>query len=253
MIKPSLLLVSVLLVYSIASFAQQVTGVVKEESSRIPVVNALVITSQATLSTNAQGAFTLSQAKIGDRIAIRHMGYETVEITIKKRTATIFVYLRPNAIVLREIRINTRNHQRDSLNIRKEYASAFAYKGPSFTDMFIERDPNYNSPAAFVNPRSTASIISLNVLQVINLMGKKKKHNTKLKDFLIREEELNYLDNRFSKEKVRSIVNLEDDELVQFMNSYRPSDASLKKMTAYELTLYIKKSYEEFKKKSQIQ
>jgi hypothetical protein len=147
--------------------------------------------------------------------------------------------------------INTRNHQRDSLNIRKEYANAFAYKGPSFTDMFVERDPSYNSPFPFTNPRSTASILSLNVLQVINLMGKKKKQSTKLKDFLIREEELNYLDNLFSKEKVRSIVNLEDDELVQFMNNYRPSDASLKKMTAYELTLYIKKSYEEFKKTKQ--
>jgi hypothetical protein len=65
MIRLCALMASLLLVHSTVGFAQQVTGVVKEESSRTPVVNALVITSQSTLSTNNQGAFTLSQAKVG--------------------------------------------------------------------------------------------------------------------------------------------------------------------------------------------
>ncbi len=247
MFKPLNLIFFLILCWPISLFAQDLKGVVKDVMSRLPIANAQIITSKTTILTNNEGKFALKDVKLGARMAVRIMGYETIELTINKLSDTLHIYLRQNAIALKEIEINTkRNFKFDSLAIRKEYANAFVYKGPGFSDMFITRDPAYNSPFGFSNPKSTASLVSLNVLQVFNLLGKKKNQTTRLKETLLHDEELNYVDHVFSKDKVKLITGLDGDQLIKFMNLYRPSVLSLKKMTGYELTIYIKKSYEEF-------
>lgn len=248
MFRLVILTISLLFTCSTTVLAQNLYGIVKDVVSRSPIANAYVISSKATVLTNNSGAFVLSNVKVGDRIAVRIMGYETAEVIINRTTDTLSIYLKQDAIALKEVNIKTsRNYKLDSLAVRKEYANVFAYKGPSFSDAFIERDPSYNSPFAFSNPRSTASIVSLNVLQVFKLIGKKRTQTTKLKEILVRDEELNYTDEAFSTKKVKSITGLEGEELTEFMNRYRPSIITLKKMTGYELTLYIRKSYDEFK------
>ncbi len=230
-------------------FAQEVNGVVKDVSSRAPIANAKVITSKSSIFTNGEGIFKLRDVKVGTALAIRIMGYETIELTINGLSDTLRIYLRQSSITLNEVLVKTkRNYKLDSLDLRKQYASSFVYKGPSFSDMFIGRDPDYDSPFAFTNPKSTASLVSLNLLQVASLFGKKKVQNTRLKQTLIRDEQLNYVDEIFSKEKIKSITGLEGEALIKFMDFYRPSILNLKKMTGYQLTLYIKKSFEEFSK-----
>ncbi len=249
MLKCLKLIFIVMMGGSISLFAQEVNGVVKDLNSRRPISNAQIITSKATVLTNSEGKFVLRDVKQGAALAVRIMGYETIELTIAKLSDTLRIYLRQDAIALKEIEVRTkRNFKLDSLTIRKEYANTFAYKGPSISDMFIERDINYDSPFGFSNPRSTASLFSLNVLQVFSLFGKKQAQTSRLKQTLIRDEELNYMDYVFSKDKVKSLTGLEGEQLLKFMNLYRPDILSLKKMTGYELTIYIKKSYEEFVK-----
>jgi hypothetical protein len=236
---------------SLSVFSQNVKGVVKDATSRLPISNVQIITLKATVLTNSKGEFILSSMKLGDPIAVRIMGYETVELKLKNITDTMWVYLKQAAIVLNEVQIYTnRNYKLDSLKLRKEYAGAFVYKGPNFSDMFIEkawRKDEYIP--SFTNPRSTASMVSLNLLHVASLFGKKKVQNTRLKETLLRDEELNYVDHVFSNDKVESITGLNGEQLIKFMDIYRPTVLSLKKMTGYELTVYIKKSYEEFMKK----
>ncbi len=65
---------------------------------------------------------------------------------------------------------------------------------------------------------------------------------------LLNDEEYNYVDHVFSKEKVQSLTSLKGDSLQNFMNEYRPSIKELKQMTDYQLILYIKKSYDTFNK-----
>ena len=248
MFKLTKLILLLLAGCSTAVFAQDLKGVVRDVNSRLPIANAKIITSKATTLTNNEGKFILGNVKTGDRIAVRIMGYETTEWTIDKLTDTLRIYLKQDAITLNEVLIKTkRNYKRDSLDLRKEYASAFAYKGPGFKEMFIEKGGHKNDYVpSFTNTRSTASLVSLNLLQVASLFGKKKVENTRLKQTLIRDEKLNFIDEVFSKDKVRSLTGLEEEALIKFMNLYRPSILTLKKMTAYELTVYIKKCYEEF-------
>jgi len=235
----------------ISIFAQDLKGVVKDLKSKLPIADAQVITQKATFLTNNEGKFTLSNVKIGESIAVRIMGYETVEIVINNLKDSLYINLMQTSISLNEIEIKTsRNYKFDSLAIRKEYAKAFAYKAPSVMDMFIEKDSKNSYVPSFINPRSTASIISLNLVQVAKMFGKKKIQSTKLKQTLIRDEQLNYVDEVFSKRKVKLLTGLEGEALVAFMNLYRPSLPELKKMTGYEITIYIKKSYKEYQKKT---
>src|SRR5690606_35689579 len=93
---------------------------------------------------------------------------------------------------------------------------------------------------------STSSLVSVNLLSVISLIGKNKDPKSKLKKKLLKLENENYIDHIFSKEKVRSITSLQGDSLQIFIEKYRPSTGMVSQMTDYELLLYIKRSYKDF-------
>ncbi len=237
------------LILSTPLFAQNISGYVKDNSSHLPIANVQVIAVNETIVTGANGKFNLIKSKVGDRISFRIMGYETHEITLPNQSSkdTLQVYLKATAIELKQITIRTnRNYKLDSLTLRKEFSNVFNYKGPTVKDMFVAIDPNYKPPLALVKPASTASIVTINVLQVFSLFGKKKAQTTKLKQTLLKDEEANYVDQIFSKTKIQSITSLKGDSLQTFIQRYRPSITEARKMNDYLMELYIKKNYIEF-------
>lgn len=227
--------------------AAQVTGTVTDSASRLPISNVKVISNKATVLTNEFGKFSLENIAIGDKLSFRIMGYEPQEMIVKKENTNISIKLVSKSIDLREVNIKTkRNYKKDSLALRKEYAAVFAYKAPNFTDMFVKVDPSYRSPHANINPNSTASILKFNALSAFSFFNKKKNSTSKLKSSLLKDEELNYVDSRFSKAKIELITSLKGDSLISFMQLYRPSYAAIKQMNDYQIILHIKKSYSEF-------
>lgn len=244
--KPLLIL---FLLLSFKLNAQTLSGTVSDSASRLPISNVQVISKKATVLTNEFGKFSLENTAVGDKISFRIMGYETQELVVKKEllNATINIKLIIKSIDLREVNIKTnRNYKKDSLALRKEYAAVFAYKAPDFTDMFVKVDPSYRSPHANINPNSTASILKFNALSAFSFFNKKKNLTSKLKQTLLKDEELNFVDSRFSKAKVESLTSLKGDSLITFMQHYRPSYLAIKQMNDYQIILHIKKSYAEF-------
>lgn len=243
--KPYLLFLIVLMANQ--SFAQTLNGVVLDAFTKKPISNAQVITPTSLSLTNNVGKFKLTNIKAGDKFAVRIMGYETGEFIINSNIDSLNIFLKQSILQLNEVMVKTkRNYKNDSLRLRQEFASVFAYKPPDFTDMFIKIDPSYRSPFVNINPNSTASIIKFNVLSAFSFFGKKRNTTSKLKSTLLKVEEENYVDHLFSKEQVADLTKLKGDSLVSFMNKYRPSMITLKKMTGYELLQYIKTSYTEF-------
>ncbi|WP_113651553.1 carboxypeptidase-like regulatory domain-containing protein [Pedobacter namyangjuensis] len=234
-------------------FAQKLSGFVKDAVSHNPIANAQVHTVKNTVITDAQGKFELADVKAGDKFSIRIMGYEIKELTVVAvNPAPITVYLNLDAVSLNTVVISTkRDYKKDSTDIRNQFASVFAYKPPSFTDMFVTVDPSYRSPHANINPNSTASILRFNALSAFKLFGKKNKQTSKAKEMLLSDEREKAIDNRFSKEFVMSVVPLTGNDLLAFMDKYRPKPNDLKQMNGYELVGYIKKSYAEFIKANQ--
>ncbi|MFD0940487.1 carboxypeptidase-like regulatory domain-containing protein [Pedobacter boryungensis] len=238
-----------LLLFSNQVFAQNVNGYVIDDITKLPIENVQVITENSTTFTSATGKFNLGILKNGAKISFRNVGYETYEVSITKEMLkdTLRISLKSSPINLNAVIIKgARNYKLDSLNLRKEYAKVFDYKAPRISDIFIQKSPSYKSPFANTNPNSTASIISLNVLQVFNLLGKNKTPVSKLKQTLLKDEDMNYVDHVFSKGKVELITHLKADSLQNFMQRYRPTIQEAKRLNEYEMILYIKKSYSEF-------
>lgn len=89
-------------------------------------------------------------------------------------------------------------------------------------------------------------MLSINVLSLLSIIGRNKTPISKLQKSLIKDEESEYVNHVFTKEKVRDLTTLKGDSLQIFMDAYRPSIQKLKNMTEYDLMLYVKKSFNEF-------
>ena len=79
-----------------------------------------------------------------------------------------------------------------------------------------------------------------------NLLTKGRSSISKLQKVQLKDEEMNYINNRFNAKKIASITKLEGDSLQSFIQKYKPSAIEVKKMNDYQLLIYVKKSYTEF-------
>jgi hypothetical protein len=79
-------------------------------------------------------------------------------------------------------------------------------------------------------------------------LGKNRSPTTKLQQVLLKDEQINYVDQVFSRQKVVELTHLKGDSLQTFMDKYRPSAGAARTMSDYEMMIYIKKCYLEFEK-----
>ena len=132
------------------------------------------------------------------------------------------------------------------MQIREDFAKVFAYKDPTIKDVLVKKGLRYKTQGSNLVSNSTSSILSLDILRTIGLLTKNKNSLSKLKKVQLKDEETNYINNRFSPEKISSITKLEDDSLNNFIEKYRPSAAEIRKMNDYEILMYVKRSYVDF-------
>jgi len=227
--------------------AQKLTGIVKDFNTQLPIENVQIYSVKQTTYTDRGGKFIVEKLTKGDHLSLRLMGYQTVEFVFGGAVADTTIFLQPIIVSLDEVKVQgKRNYKLDSLNLRKEYAKVFNATPTKLTDIFIKRNPNYKNPFPGMNPNSTSSLVSVNVLQIVDLILQKKYPMNKLKSSLLKEEENRYADHVFSKATIGEITGLKGNELIIFTNRYRPDAAKLKKMNSYEIILYIKQCYAEF-------
>ena len=63
---------------------------------------------------------------------------------------------------------------------------------------------------------------------------------------LIQDEQDKYIDHRYTKYLVKRLTNLEEKELIDFMNFYRPSYEEVLSMNDLELGYYIEQCYKNY-------
>ena len=243
-------LVLVLLLFPLQLLAQRIDGVVLDKVTHRPVAFATVVAANSITATNADGRFSIPNIAPGDSLKITCIGYKVYKTGIAFPTQNIItIYMVPASILLNDVVVKSKHDPKlDSARVRKEFAAAFAYKRPTFKDMFITVDPYKYTPDGYIHAgNSTASLVSVNLLSLVNLLSKKSNDpNSKLQQTLLRDEETEFVDRTFSKQKIRLLTNLKGDSLLDFMDAYRPTIKQTKKMTDYEMVLYIKKSYADF-------
>jgi hypothetical protein len=232
-------------------FAQHISGIVVDKNTLLPIAHATVSIPSQTVLTSAAGQFTLIGMHNGDPLKVSCVGYRSYNASFYALVSdTIRIYLEQSIIALKDVAIKAkRNANTDSIRLRKEFVSVFNYKGTSIKDAFITRDPYVYKWDDFITSTNNATtILSVNLLSVVDLLNKNNAPVSKLQKTLIREEQYNYVSQVFSKQKVTEITHLKGDSLQTFMDKYRPSAADTRSMSDYDVMMYIKKCYAEFVK-----
>ena len=223
----------------ISAKAQVITGRVLADTTNKPLTATIVTHSGRQTSSNASGEFSIPVSGPGDTIKVFAIGYKVYFYPVKDIKADrIIIRLKETSIMLRDVMIRAnRDHKKDSLNLRKDYANVFNYQPKKLTDAFVS--PPSNVPFAFVN---------IDLLTVLSAITKKNDPTYKLKNELLRDEQADYVATRFNRGLVTHITGLKSDSLNSFMDKYYPTVEWVKKTSDYDMIQYIKTKTAEFRK-----
>ncbi|MEJ7693435.1 carboxypeptidase-like regulatory domain-containing protein [Daejeonella sp.] len=235
------------------TFRARVLDLVTKEA-----ISGATVKGKSSTLTDAEGNFSLTNVKAGDTLRIIHLGYRTYVFTFNAlHPGFAFgkppeISLQRNSILLNEVFVSSfRDSRADSIKNREDFATEFAYKAPSFKDIFVLKSPE-ESMARHVdvhrgnNPYSASNLMKIDVLQMVSFLSKNKTAPSKLQKALLQDEGDKYIDRLFSKEAVIALTKLKGDSLKNFMIQYRPTLAVARSKTEYEMIAYIRTRYLEF-------
>ncbi|QPH38436.1 hypothetical protein [Pedobacter endophyticus] len=243
------LLLFALIALSCNVCAQQINGQVFDMSTKLPLAHVVISYGLRNTFTAADGTFKLGVVGTLGSVKIHKLGYQDDELSLLTIFPNVKIYLRPTSITLDDITIvSKRDYLADSLKMRKEYANIFDYKAPTIKDVLVKKGLRRKQPGSNLVSNSTSSIISFDVLKTIGLLTKDKSSISKLQKVQLKDEESNYINRRFNAKKIVDITGLANDSLQIFVDRYLPTAVEVKKMSDYQLLMYIKRSYAEFVK-----
>lgn len=223
-------------------YGQQIRGRVVDKDTKLPVNGAIVSIGNKQAFTNSFGEFSI-MASGKDSLKIARFGYNTYKTLISIVMATVRIELEPAKIVLKGVVIHSnreREFKKDSAENRSFYNKEFNYKGPTVMDAF---------KGGAGNPvKNTSQILNLDVITLINALTKKNTAEYKFNKTLLRDEQTEYVNQKFSHGMVAKVTGLKGDTLSAFVVQYRPTYKFAHKATDYEMELYIKDCYKKFLK-----
>jgi hypothetical protein len=199
------------------------------------------IESVTVLSTSGKGTVTDSlgryQLEVGEKDSIwfSFLGKPTPKYPILKiqDISRFDIALRWKADVLPEVKIRSRIYKEDSIQNRKDYAKAFNFHRPN-----IESLTSVNAMGA-----------GIDIQELIRLFQfRKNKSMEKFRERLLEQEREKFVDYKFNKALVKRLTGLEGEEVLKFIQQYRPSFEFALLSSEYDFQLYIKNAGEEFKK-----
>jgi len=231
-------LLIVLLLLSACVKAQIFTGKILADSTGKPIA-ATLITHAAQSASNNNGEFVIRVVGVGDTIRVFAMGYKPFLYPVRStKQERLVIHLKPNTILLNDVLIKAeRNHQKDSLDRRRDYNHVFNYQPPKVTDAF-NGNPS-GVPFAFV---------SINLLTIFEALTKNSDPKYKLKKLLLKDEQADYVATRFNRGLVTRISGLKGDSLNMFWDKYYPTVDWVKKASDYDIIVYIKDKAVELRK-----
>src|ERR1700761_8897711 len=91
-----------LTIFSFPLFAQQLSGIVLDKNTLLPIAHTTVSTTSQIVSTSFTGQFTLTNLHKNDTVRISCVGYKSHYLVFEKPFAdTIRIYLEPNVTALK--------------------------------------------------------------------------------------------------------------------------------------------------------
>jgi len=212
--------------------AQQVklTGMVVDADTKngLPAVTIINKRTQTGTISNETGRFFI-EAMPGDTIEFSMLSYYKKNIVTPTEPTNINVYLPKRIFGLQQINVRGKNYHQDSLAIRDEYGKYFNYKKPGALDVLKTLPANPVTALSYLVPSKT------------------RKRKEQFHEQLLYWEKEKFIDYRYSPELVQKMTKLESPELDSFMLHYRPGYNFIQNATDYDLLLYIKQTFEQYK------
>ncbi|MBV9961729.1 MAG: hypothetical protein JO072_05730 [Parafilimonas sp.] len=235
-------LIFFLLIFSLTRTAQSqsVSGTVSDYFSKGPL-NAVTIqttSGQHTIS-DSLGRYSI-EVKRNDSIWFSYLNKQTVKYPVDTIThpQSFDIALYVDARWLPEVRVKTKDYKLDSIENRQTYAKAFNYRKPG-----LRFSPSQN--ASNYVPGSVTAGLDLD--EIVNTFRfRRNRELYALQQRLIQDEQDKYIDHRYTKLLVKKLTNLDGQELITFMNFYRPTYDELQLMNDIELGYYIEQCYKNY-------
>ena len=233
------LLLFIFLIAATCCYGQQLKGKVIDKDTKLPVNSAMVSVGSKQTFTNSFGEFSIA-APGNDSLKITCFGYKTYTALVSNVMAAVHVELEPAKIVLKEVIVHSNRElqfKKDSAENRSFYAKQFSYKEPTVMDAFVGKP--------IKNP---GELITIDVLGLARALTKKSSREYKFNKVLLRDEQAEYVNQKFNHGLAAKITGLKGDTLSSFMVRYRPTYKFAHKATDYEMELYVKDCYKKFLK-----
>lgn len=222
----------VLMVCSLAIQAQGQTlhsigGYVCTRGTSVRVAQVQV-TNQRTKDANItddQGTF-LIKAAIGDTLIFTKYDFTTLKFpVISLQDMVIFIQ---QVQMLDNVTIKGETKKQELSNAMSDYAKKGVYAG---------------------GKPSVGSVLNSPLNGLYSLFGREPKNARHFAEYAKAEEEAAQDSRKFNKPLIKRITNIPDEDMQKFMDAYKPQHEDLMKWTDYEIINYIKKSYDDFKKR----
>src|ERR1700761_1225221 len=208
-------------------YAQRLRGTVIDRDNRMPIANALVTLGSNHTYTDSFGQFSIDNSG-GDSLTVSHMAFKTYKTVVSEAMANLRIALEPTTIGLEAVNIRAHRSEefkKDSIANRQFYDKQFNYTGPKVMDAFTGNA--YNRPPG--------ELVSINPLLLVEALTKKSTPEYKFRQTLLRDEQQQYIDQKFNRGTVSRITQLKGDTLAAFLVKYRPTYKFIKKATDYDV------------------
>lgn len=213
----------------------KIRGTVYDSSRNYPMESVSVLSSSGKGAvTNSQGLYVIEVSE-KDSIWFSYLNKSTQKFPVLKilNPQAFDISIQINIPVLKEVKILPKDYKRDSIQNRIDYAKIFNYQKPRLKTVA----PAFGAGVGF------------DLDEIINMFRfKRNKSMASFQRRLLQDERDKFVDHRFTKALVRRLTLLDGARLDSFMRVFRPSYAFTQLTSDYEFQLYIKRSFQRYKK-----
>lgn len=230
-ISALLLLLSFCFMYSYAQ-TKPVQGFVidkdsKQRMARVYIYNPAI---NQGLYNNTKGEFVIN-TKVGDTIFAALGGYGMDTVVYKGQSAIIF--------------------QLKSLGIRLNEVKIIG-KAPSAQEQYAKKLKDYKYALDRGSSKDLLNIgsggVGLSIDAIYNLISRDGKNSRRLQEILERDYHEAIIDYRYRPAYVKNVIDIKEDELIDFMVQYRPTYQFVLSASDYAFVDFIKNSFAAYRR-----
>ncbi len=233
-IKPKNILIILILIYLHSSAGAQqllnIKGIIFKKNSSDRISQAVItdMKNQVVMMSDELGGFTI-KASAGDTLQITKNSFTPQKIVVTNAN-DIAIYMQP-VIQLGEVTIKGQTTRQELNGVVNSYRAKGLY--------FDGKPPIW----AFINPFGGSPITAF-----YELFSKDAANERRFIRFSKNEMEAVEVDRRYTKDLVKSVTKMPDEDVEKFMVTFRPSYEDMKEWNDYQLIEYIKKNYAYYQK-----